>query len=240
MTTYEDAVGLLTSKGMVVLDNPDPTVPFTDRTPIPVRCKSNQHNYVWDMKFIRKQLQDKKDCDTLCWICYYRDLERTHAESICRRLHVELVSVSPDSKTYEYRLKCGHICSWTKKHLEVMDHSPYCIECIENRRAKQNPADRALIEKFRRKLRRLRKTNANFIPKVYDVLNFVDTRLTETGVSIHQVRFDDKDNDVWIGIECKNKNHHSAITLTYMLDLLKSVNLGSIVSVCHECCLMEH
>lgn len=234
-TTFENIVAKLNQKGMVV-DHPE-QVPPTSRSPIPVHCRLHNHQFIWDTTFILKNLENSYD--TYCPRCISTIIVEDDAKQLCKNLNIEFIKVSNDNNTYFYRLpSCGHEQSSPKKTLKNMTHQPYCSTCIYEKRSQQDPLEYPLLKKFYVKIQRYRKKSFDFTDKIPEILDHIYKRLTEMNIGMHQIGFDDDDNDLWIYMKCEGDDycHRNTITLLEMINRLKYVNMGNIQSVCHECC----
>lgn len=237
-TIFENILEGLHAKGMAA-DHPE-EIPPSNKSPIAVHCQEHQHRFIWDMKFIEKRMNDPfyHSYPTLCPTCISNIILEREANEICGRVSVELVDFSTDCKSYTYRLPCGHTQTSEKKHLQKMTHQPFCLICLQERRSKQDPLEYPLLQKFLNKVRRLRKQNKDFIEKIPEILGHIYKRLDDMDIVMHQIGFDEDENDVWVYMKCEGDDHchRNTIALTDMLQRLRSVNIGSIKSVCHECC----
>jgi hypothetical protein len=119
-----------------------------------------------------------------------------------------------------------------------MTHRPFCRTCGDERRSKQDPLEYPLLKKFQAKIQRLRKKKIDFLDKIPEIVQHVYQRLTDMDIGFHQIGFDEEENDVWIYMKCEGEDycHRNTIALLDMIQRLKFVNIGSIKSVCHECC----
>ena len=239
-TTFETMLTKLNEKG-IALDDPEQQVPRTNKSPIPVHCQQHQeHRFIWDMKYILSRIDNPHDnsYSTFCHICIGTIITERDAKQVCQNLQVEFVRVSDDKNTYYYRLPCGHEQYSQKKTLKNMTQRPFCTTCLDERRSKQDPLEYPLLKKFQAKIQRLRKKSFDFTEKIPEVLNHIHKRLTDMNIGMHQIGFDEDENDVWIYMKCEGDDycHRNTINLIEMIQQLKYVNLGSIKSVCHECC----
>lgn len=235
-TSFENILVLLQEKDMV------PDSPEDHTFPIALHCQQHQHHFRWDMKFIQRRLRDDflRRYDTLCPTCIDAIIIHREAEEICRNVNVDFIRVSPtDKNVYHYRHPhCGHESSLHKKHLRTMGHPPFCTTCFDERKSRQDPKEYPLLEKFHSKLRRLRKKQTNFLEKIPDMLEHIYKRLVYMNIGMHQIGFDEEQNDVWIYMKCEGENycHRNIIMMDDMLYRLKDVNQGRKTSVCPECC----
>lgn len=237
-TVFENILTKLNEKGMNA-DHPE-QVPNTNKSPIPVHCQQQQHHFVWDMKFILNLVGSSRydSYGTYCPICISTIIVEDEAKQVCKNLHIEFIKVSTDKNTYYYRLPCGHEQSSQKKSLQQMTNQPFCLTCLDERRSRQDPLEYPLLKKFQAKIQRYRKKSFDFTDKIPEILDHIHKRLTDMNICMHQIGFDEDENDLWIYMKCEGDNycHRNTITLVEMIQRLKSVNLGNIESVCHECC----
>jgi len=240
MTTSFQNILTKLNENCMMPDHPEQT-PTTNKSPISVHCKQHQHHFIWDMNFILNLIDNSfyKSYDTYCPTCIGTIVVQREAEQVCKNLNIEFVKVSADKNTYHYRLPCGHEQSSNKKNLKQMTHQPFCCTCINERKSQQDPLEYPLLKKFQTKIQRYRKKSFDFTDKIPEIIDHIYKRLTDMDICFHQIGYDEEENDLWIYMKCEGDDycHRNTITLLEMIQRLKLVNLGTIKSVCHECCI---
>lgn len=247
MTKFEDLVQKLQARGVIVIQQEPPR---RSQDPVPMRCSTFGHQFDWDLKFVKKILDDKHldDYPCICIDCRSNYIARTIADQECTRLGIVLVDAT--STSFTYQLPCGHQQTTDTKLIKKRTRAPTCLECckqaandqkVDEATASETDSayEKAIIDNLVKKLNRLKGQNRQLTEHdVKDVLDYIVERLNKFEIDFETGYYADEKN-MWVDIKCSGKDgdsdHRSTYDLRQMLYVLKRIIGGYKTHPCHYC-----